>query len=158
MAKTYSGLLRRRILVATLTLGLVAVVLGVLIDLIVTGQRSTIAAPTQKLIAPLNPQLDLEVLEQLEAYELVTFEQAREGVRAARALEGTESDLLSPILNTPDTPDSDQDTLPTQGSFPTQDSSITPANQGVPDNATSTPVPLGTPEPTPPTSSSPALL
>lgn len=96
MAKSYGGLQRNRLIVAGLTLGLVTVMFGVLLDIALSGQRTTIAAPTQRLIAPLNPQLDLTVLERIESYELVTFEQAREGVRQARQNSQQSEALVSP--------------------------------------------------------------
>lgn len=94
MAKSYRALLRGRLLVAGLTLGLVVVMVGVIMDLLLTSRRTTIAKPTQKLIAPLNPQLDLSVIETLENYELVTFEDAREGVRVARQADGAAQSLI----------------------------------------------------------------
>lgn len=77
---TYQGLLHQRTLVAGLTLGLVAVMIGVSVDLIFTGQRSTIPATTQRLIVPLDPQLDISVIEAVEGYQEVTVEEARQGV------------------------------------------------------------------------------
>lgn len=77
---TYRSLLRQRAAVAGLTLGFVAVVIGVSLDLFFTGRRSTIPATTQRLIVPLNPQLNIGVIEAVESYELVTVEDARQGV------------------------------------------------------------------------------
>lgn len=78
---SYSNLLHQRIILAGLTLGLVAVVTGVMIDILATSQRTTIPSSTRKLIEPLNPQLNLTVVEQLEEYELVTLQQAKTGTR-----------------------------------------------------------------------------
>ncbi len=89
MARSYSGLLRNRLILVGLTLGLVTVIFGVLLDIFLSSQRTTIARPTQQLIAPLDPRLNLEVIERLEQYELVTFEQAREGVRQSRLEQGS---------------------------------------------------------------------
>jgi hypothetical protein len=84
VAKTYRHLQINRVIVAGLTLGLITVMFGVILDIALTGQRNTIATPTLKLIEPLNPQLDLSVVDRLERYEFVSFEQAREGVRTSR--------------------------------------------------------------------------
>lgn len=77
----YAALLRDRTLVAALTLGLVVVMVGMGIELIVNSERSTIAAPTQKLIAPLDPQLDVKTVERLESYKSVGLDEAKRFLR-----------------------------------------------------------------------------
>lgn len=124
MAKSYLQLQQSRLLIAGLTLGLLAVIFGVLLDLILTGQRTTIPLPTQKLIAPLNPQLDLVPLETVEGYEFVSFEQAREGVRQAREQSGGAAVVeLLPVEPVPDT----NPLLPDESATPTATPPDTPA-------------------------------
>lgn len=103
MARSYSVLQSHRLLVVGLTIGLVTVIFGVMIDLVLSGQRTSISLPTQQLIAPLNPQLDLRVVEQVEEYEFVSFDQAREGVRQARLEESADALVeLAPVESVPD--------------------------------------------------------
>lgn len=99
---SYGTLLRQRLVIAALTLGLVAVFIGVIVDLIAVSQRTTIPPEVQRLIVPLNPQLDVSTVERLEATQLVTLPQAKEFVRQARlsattsAPEASESATPSP--------------------------------------------------------------
>lgn len=75
----YGALLRQRIVVAGLTLGLVTIMVGIFIELTVTSKKSTIDSSVQRLIQPLNPLLDLQTVETLEGYPLIT----REAIRTA---------------------------------------------------------------------------
>lgn len=123
MARSYAILEHRRLLVVGLTIGLVTVLFGVMLDLILSGQRSTISLPTQKLIALLNPQLNLTVIEQVEGYELVTFEQAREAVRQARLESATPAVVeLMPVVPVPEVSEAGTDgegiVLPTDSTSP----------------------------------------
>lgn len=77
----YGALLRQRIVVAGLTLGLVTIMIGIFIELTVTSNKSTIDNSVQKLIEPLNPLLDLKTVDTLESYPLIT----REAIRSAIA-------------------------------------------------------------------------
>lgn len=77
---SYGVLIRNRMVLAGLTLGLVTIMLGVFIELTLTSQRSTISPTVQKLIEPLNPLLDIETVERLEEYPLVTREAIREAI------------------------------------------------------------------------------
>ncbi|MCD8484073.1 hypothetical protein LRY65_03380 [Candidatus Woesebacteria bacterium] len=78
---SYAGILRQRLVVAGLTLGLIAVMIGVGIDIYLSNTRTTIPSTTRALTEPLNPQLDVETVLTLESYETVTTEGARTYVR-----------------------------------------------------------------------------
>lgn len=78
---SYIALLRQRTIVAGLTLGLIAVMIGVGIDIYISNNRSTIPSTTRSLTDPLNPQLDVTTVETIESYETVTVDGARLFVR-----------------------------------------------------------------------------
>lgn len=84
---SYGSLLRQRVVVAGLTLGLVTIMTGLFIELTVTSKKSTIDSSVQKLIEPLNPLLDLKTVDTLESYPLVT----KEAIRSAIAPKDTGS-------------------------------------------------------------------
>lgn len=78
---SYAAILRQRTIVAGLTLGLIAVMIGVGIDIYISNNTTTISGSTRALTEPLNPQLDVETVETLESYETVTVVGARAFVR-----------------------------------------------------------------------------
>lgn len=98
---SYGSLLRQRLVVAALTLGLVAVAIGVMVDIIAVSQRTTIPPEVQRLIVPLNPQLDITTVERLEATQQVTLPQAREFVREAQQASGESSTATSSASPSP---------------------------------------------------------
>jgi hypothetical protein len=77
---SYGYLLRQRVVVAGLTLGLVTIMTGLFIELTLTSKKTTIDNSVQRLIEPLNPLLDLKTVEKLEAYPLVTKEAIRSAI------------------------------------------------------------------------------
>jgi hypothetical protein len=77
---SYGALLRQRIVVAGLTLGLVTIMIGLFIELTVTSKKSTIDSSVQRLIEPLNPLLDLKTVQTLERYPIVTKEAIRSAI------------------------------------------------------------------------------
>lgn len=77
---SYGSLLRQRVVVAGLTLGLVTIMTGLFIELTLTSKKTTIDSSVQRLIEPLNPLLDLKTVEKLEAYPLVTKEAIRSAI------------------------------------------------------------------------------
>ncbi len=78
---SYATILRQRLVVAGLTLGLIAVMIGVGIDIYISNNRTTIPSSTRALTEPLDPQLDVDTVLRLESYETVTVESARAFVR-----------------------------------------------------------------------------
>lgn len=76
----YRSLLRQREVVAGLTLALLAVMVGVGIELYVSTQRTTLPETTQRLIEPLDPLIDLKTIEALEDKQAVSLEQAKSRV------------------------------------------------------------------------------
>ena len=78
---SYTAILRQRLVVAGLTLGLITVMIGVGIDIYLKNTQSTIPGSTRALTQPLNPQLDVATVERLESYETVTTNGARVFVR-----------------------------------------------------------------------------
>lgn len=93
---SYSSLLRQRLVIAGLTLGLVAVAIGVIVDIVAVSQRTTIPPEVQRLILPLNPQLDVSTVERLEATQQVTLPQARDFVRQAQQQGPTDTPQATP--------------------------------------------------------------
>ncbi len=78
---SYGSILRQRLVMAGLTLGLVTIMLGLFIELAVTSKKSTIDNSVRQLIEPLNPLLDLETVTRLEGYRAITPEVIRAAVR-----------------------------------------------------------------------------
>ncbi len=76
----YQALLRQRSVVAALTIGLLAAMLGTGIELYVSTKETTVTPVIKTLTEPLDPLLDLNTIEQLEQKRLVTVDEAREGV------------------------------------------------------------------------------
>jgi len=72
---TYRGLQQQRLVLAALVLGLVAVFVGILLEVYYRGARATNISPSvQRLATPLNPVLNTEVLGQLDTYEQLSLE------------------------------------------------------------------------------------
>lgn len=120
---SYQLLLRQRLVVAALTLGLLAIMIGVGIELYLSTQRTTLPPTTQKLLTPLDPLLDLKTIDALEQKRTVTIDQAKSRVQ-------TEINLNVP-------PATEEELIPTPTPAP-------PAGTPVP-----TPEPTPTPEPGP---------
>jgi len=78
---SYSGLLRQRVVVAGLTLGLLTVMIGVMVDIYLANTQTKIPSSTRALTAPLDPQLDIETVQRIESYEAVSVAGARAYVR-----------------------------------------------------------------------------
>ncbi len=78
---SYGSLLRQRMVVAALTLGLITAMIGVGIDIYLANTRTTIPNTTRALTEPLDPQLNIETVVTLESYETVTVESAKIYVR-----------------------------------------------------------------------------
>lgn len=78
---SYQGILRQRIVVAALTLGLLTVIIGVSIELYASTQRTTLPSAIQRLIVPLDPLIDLDTIEALEEKQFVSLEEARQRVQ-----------------------------------------------------------------------------
>jgi hypothetical protein len=146
VAKTYRHLQMSRVIVAGLTLGLITVMFGVILDIALTGQRNTIATPTLKLIEPLNPQLDLSVVDRLERYEFVSFEQASEGVRTSRDQDAAQA-LIEVGLLEDEATDTTDDSFGGTPSEPTPE----PTEQIEPTPEPLPTTPVNTPPPTEPT-------
>lgn len=138
---SYSSLLKQRIILAGLTLGLVAVAIGVMIDIFATSKKTTIPPKVRQLIQPLNPQLNLTVIEKLEKYELVTLSQARQGARQfLDALPARETPVDTAARTTPQTSASEAATA-SAGINIDPDSStpeFTPSDQTTPDETKNT--------------------
>lgn len=72
---TYKGLQQQRLVLAALVLGLVAVFVGILLEVYYRGARATQISPAvQRLATPLNPVLNTDVLSQLDTYEQLSLE------------------------------------------------------------------------------------
>lgn len=72
---TYKGLQQQRLVLAALVLGLVAVFVGILLEVYYRGARATQISPAvRRLATPLNPVLNTEVLTQLDTYEQLSLE------------------------------------------------------------------------------------
>jgi hypothetical protein len=82
---SYVNLVQQKALLVALTLGLVAVLFWMGIDIIATSRRTKIPAAVQRLAAPLNPLLNLAIVQTLESYPLLTPEQVRSAVEQKRA-------------------------------------------------------------------------
>jgi hypothetical protein len=80
----YSHLLRQRVVLLGLTLGLITIFLGVMIELAVSSQKTKIPPAVQRLILPLNPQLDVKTVEKIESYPPVTLDVARSELSRTR--------------------------------------------------------------------------
>jgi hypothetical protein len=98
---SYQALLRQRVVVAGLTLGLLTVMVGVGIELYVSTQRTTLPATTKGLIEPLDPLLDLKTVDALEQKKFVPLDEAKNRVQTeisqgAPAAEATGSGVVSP--------------------------------------------------------------
>lgn len=74
---SYQSILRQRAMVAALTLGLIAVLIWTIGEIVLTERKSP-SIPAARLIEPLNPELDLSLVQQLEALPLVTAETAKQ--------------------------------------------------------------------------------
>lgn len=100
---SYQALLRQRIVVAGLTLGLLTVMIGVGIELYISTQRTTLPETTRSLIVPLDPLLDLKTVDTLEQKRLVPLDEAKSRVQTeisagtpAAEGEATPSAAISP--------------------------------------------------------------
>jgi len=75
---TYKGLQQQRLVLIALVLGLVAVSVGILLEVYHRGARVTQITPAvQRLAVPLNPVLNTDVLSQLDTYEQLSLELIR---------------------------------------------------------------------------------
>ncbi len=102
---TYGGILRQRVVVAALTLGLLTVAVGIGIELYLSTQRTTLPAGIKQLIEPLNPLIDLKTIETLEKKQYVTVDEARQHLREiitiAESPQGTAEGALLPLVPLP---------------------------------------------------------
>lgn len=133
---SYRTLYQQRVVVAGLTLGLLAVIVGVSFELYLSTQRTTIPSTVSRLTTPLDPLIDVSVVEKLETYRLVTQPEARG--RVQQSLEETPvAPLTEPAEGEALTP-AELETLATN---PTPEPVVEAPAEG-----SEAPAPLGEPE------------
>lgn len=112
---SYRSLLRQRAVLAGLTLGFVVLIFWVFLELAIASQKTTVPGSVRRLVEPLNPELDLTVVEKLEQYENVTVEQARQGIRFPGAQSSLQPEASPSATAVPQT---QEFTIPTNDQFP----------------------------------------
>lgn len=128
---SYQGLLQQRVVLVGLVLALVVVMLGIGVQLFSSQQRSQVDPELQKMARPLNPTLDIEILEKVDRYQQLNSTQLHQQIRELQqrkavvvpiiaATDSAASDSLVESESSIATSAATQVVLPTKPVSPTQ--------------------------------------